>query len=215
MLPYVFSHGKNPFRGIAGETILEEYGSVDSEEGKSYGYSYSNYGFALLGLVLEEVYGADYTSLLDEYLADELGMRDTHASRGDTDFEGSWKWEEGDAYIPAGAVVSDITDMLLYAQAMLGGDPALTMCQHPLRRIDALDEWERMAGLCTDEIGMSWMLDTENGIVWHNGGTGVHSSYLGFCPEKNTAVVVLSNLSHDEDIQTTTIGFKKLLEISR
>ena len=71
-----------------------------------------------------------------------------------------------------------------------------------------------MSGLCVDEIGMSWIIDKENGIIWHNGATGVHTSYLGFCPEKNTAVVVLSNLSQEEDIQTTTLGFKKLLEIT-
>ncbi len=214
MLPYVFRHEENPFRGITGETILQEYSDVDLEEGKEYGFSYSNYGFALLGLVLEKAYGADYTSLLNDYLAEGLAMKDTYVSNGDADFEGNWQWEDGDAYIPAGAVVSNITDMLLYAQAQLGEDPVLTLCHQSLIQVDAGNKWERMAGLCVDEIGMSWMIDTENGIVWHNGGTGVHSSYLGFCPEKNTAVVVLSNLSQEEDISATSIGFKKLLEVS-
>lgn len=74
---------------------------------------------------------------------------------------------------------------------------------------------ERLEGLCVDEIGMGWMIDSEHGFIWHNGATGMHTSYLGFCPEKQTAVVVLSNLSQEEDIQTTTLGFKKLLELSR
>ncbi len=214
MLPYLFRHEENPLRGITDETILREYNDVKLEIGKEYGFSYSNYGFALLGLVLEEMYGEDYTSLLNAYLGDELAMKDTYVSNGDADFEGNWQWEDGDAYIPAGAVVSNITDMLLYAQAQLSGDPALSLCHQSLKRIDASDKWDRMAGLGMDEIGMSWMIDTENGIIWHNGGTGVHSSYLGFCPEKNAAVAVLSNLSQDEDIQMTTIGFKKLLEVS-
>ncbi len=214
MLPYLLRHEENPFRGITGEIILQEYSEVDLKKGQKYGFGYSNYGFALLGLVLEEVYGTDYTSLLNDYLADELAMKDTYVSNGDADFEGNWQWEDGDAYIPAGAVVSDVTDMLLYAQAQLGDDPALTLCHQSLKRVDASDKWSRMAGLCVDEIGMSWIIDTENGIVWHNGGTGVHNSYLGFCPEKNTAVVVLSNLSQDEEIPATTIGFKKLLEVS-
>jgi len=214
MLPYVFHHEKNPFRGITGENILQEYNEVNLKNGKEYGFGYSNYGFALLGLVLEEVYGMDYTSLLNEYLASGLAMKDTYVSNGDADFEGNWQWEDGDAYIPAGAAVSDITDMLLYAQAQLGGDPVLTLCHQPLRRFDAPDKWKRMSGLGVDEIGMSWIIDTEHRIIWHNGETGAHSSYLGFCPEKNTAVVVLSNLSQDEDIPTTIIGFKKLLEVS-
>ncbi len=214
MLPYVFRHEENPLRGIPGETILQEYSEVSLTEGKEYGFSYSNYGFALLGLVLEKTYGMDYTSLLNAYLADEFAMKETYVSNGDADFKGNWQWEDGDAYIPAGAVVSNITDMLLYARAQLGGDPILTLCHQSRKQVDASDKWDRMAGLCIDEIGMSWMVDTEHGIIWHNGGTGVHSSYLGFCPEKNTAVVVLSNLSQDEDIPATTIGFKKLLEVS-
>jgi len=214
MLPYLFHHEKNPLSGITGENILQEYREVKLKKGKEYGFSYSNYGFALLGLVLEKVYGTDYTSLLNHYLADDLAMKNTYVSNGDADFEGNWQWEDGDAYIPAGAVVSNITDMLLYAQAQLGDDQALTLCHQSLKRVDASNKWKRMAGFCVDEIGMSWIIDTENRIIWHNGGTGVHSSYLGFCPEKNTAVVVLSNLSQDEDISTTTIGFKKLLGVS-
>jgi len=213
MLPHVFRHETNPFLGITGEDILREYSEANLEDGKAYGFSYSNYGFALLGLVLEDVYGADCTSLLNAYLADELAMQNTYVSSGDADFSGNWQWKDGDAYIPAGAVVSDITDMLLYAQAQLDGDPALTLCHQPLKQVDASDKWKRMAGFCVDKIGMSWIIDTENGIIWHNGATGMHTSYLGFCPEKNMAVAVLSNLSQDEDIQTTTIGFRKLLEV--
>lgn len=214
MLPYLIHPEKNPFRGLTGETILEEYQSTKLKEGKEYEFNYSNYGFALLGLVIEEVYGTDYTSLLNEYLKEDLGLQDTHVSVGDADFEGNWVWETDDAYIPAGAVVSDITDMLLYAEEQLGENSTLNMCHQTLKTIQASNKWDRMRGICVDEIGMSWMIDTENGIIWHNGGTGKHTSYLGFCPEKHTAVVVLSNLSLEEEIQTTTIGFKKLMEVS-
>lgn len=214
MLPYVFNHEENPFNGVTREAILEEYRSTDLKESSEYEFNYSNYGFVLLGLVLEEAYDTEYTSLLNEYLADELSMKNTYISNGDADFEGNWQWESGNPYIPAGAVVSDITDMMLYAQAQLSGDPVLTLCHQPLKKVIVSDEWTQMAGFGTDEIGMSWMIDTKNGIIWHNGGTGVHSSYIGFCPEKNTAVVVLSNLSQDEGIPATTIGFKKLLDVS-
>jgi len=214
MLPYIFKHEINPLRGISSEDILREYNDVNLKNGKEYGFSYSNYGFALLGMVLEEVYGEDYTGMLNAYLADELGMENTYVSKGDADFDGNWQWDNGDAYIPAGAVVSDISDMLTYAQAQLEGGPVLSMCHQSLKRVNASDKWARLAGLGVDEVGISWMLDTENGFIWHNGGTGVHSSYVGFCPETDTAVVVLSNLSQDEDIPATTIGFKKLLEVS-
>lgn len=215
MLSYLIHPEENPFRGLTGKTVLEEYQRTKLEQGKEYEFGYSNYGYALLGLVLEEVYDTDYTSLVNEYLQDNLAMKDTHVSNGVADFEGNWIWETNDAYISAGAVVSDISDMLLYAEAQLAGDPTLTMCHQPLKQINDEDEWNRLGGFAMDEIGMSWIIDTENGIIWHNGATGMHTSYLGFCPEKSTAVVVLSNLSQNEDIQTTTLGFKKMLEMIR
>ena len=215
MLSYLIHPEKNPFQGITGEAVLQEYQRTKLKVGKEYGFAYSNYGFALVGLVLEKVYDTDYTSLLGEYLQHNLGMKDTYVSNGDADFDGNWSWEPDDAYISAGAVVSDITDMLVYADAQLGEDATLTMCHQALKQTNVADKWERMGGFGINEIGMSWMLDRENGIIWHNGATGMHTSYLGFCPEKNTAVVVLSNLSQNEDIETTMIGFKKLMEISR
>lgn len=215
MLPYLIHPENNPFRGLTGETVLQEYQRTKLKSAKEYKFEYSNYGFALLGLVLENVYGTDYTSLLGEYLQRNLGLKDTYVSNGDADFDGNWIWESDDAYLSAGAVVSDITDMLLYANAQLGKDPALTMCHQALKQINASDKWDRMGGFGINEIGMSWMIDSENGIIWHNGATGMHTSYLGFCPEKNTAVVVLSNLSQNGDLETTTIGYKKLMEISK
>lgn len=214
MLPYLIHPEKNPFKGITRETVLKEYQKTKLKKEKEYGFSYSNYGFALLGLVLENVYDTDYTSLLNEYLQSDLGMKNTYVSNGDADFDGNWIWKRNDAYISAGAVVSDITDMLLYANAQLGEDSNLTMCHKALKQVNASDKWDWMGGFGINKIGMSWMIDTENEIVWHNGATGMHTSYLGFCPEKNTSVVVLSNLSQNESIETTTIGFKKLLDIS-
>ena len=214
MLSYLIHPEENPFKGLTEDTILDEYKRVNLKENKDYGFEYSNYGFALLGLVLENVYDADYTELINEYLQNELGMTDTHIANGDADFEGSWQWEADDAYLSTGAVYSDISDMLLYASAQLDNNPTFTMCHQRLKQINASDKWDRIGGFCMDEIGMSWMIDTENGFIWHNGGTGLHTSYLGFCPEKETAGVILSNLSMEEDISATTLGYKKLLEIS-
>ena len=59
-----------------------------------------------------------------------------------------------------------------------------------------------------DEIGMAWIIDRENGFIWHNGGTGHYNSYLGFCPETGTSVVVLSNLPPNDRIPATVLGIK-------
>ena len=57
------------------------------------------------------------------------------------------------------------------------------------------------------------IIDKENGILWHNGGTGNYNCYLGFQPETGTAVVVLSNLPPSYRIPATVLGIKALHEL--
>jgi hypothetical protein len=42
-----------------------------------------------------------------------------------------------------------------------------------------------------------------------------YNSYLGFCPDIGTAVVVLSNLPPDYRIPATVPGIKRLQELNR
>ena len=59
------------------------------------------------------------------------------------------------------------------------------------------------------------IIDKENGFIWHNGGTGHYNSYLGFSPETETAVVILSNLSPNDRIPATVLGIKLLQELNQ
>ena len=71
----------------------------------------------------------------------------------------------------------------------------------------------KIMGIHMDEIEMSWIIDSKNNIIWHNGGTGNYNSYLGFNPETGTAVVVLSNLAPNYRVPATVLGVKLLLEL--
>ena len=130
------------------------------------------------------------------------------------DLGNDWAWEANDACLPAGALTSNISDMLAYAQMQLN-DPRFTPCHESRKTINASAESYRMMGIRMDEIGMAWIIDSENGFIWHNGGTGHYNSYLGFCPETGTAVVVLSNLPPNDRIPATVLGIKKLQELNR
>lgn len=37
---------------------------------------------------------------------------------------------------------------------------------------DASSESYKTMGIYMDEVAYAWMIDTHNGIIWHNGGTG-------------------------------------------
>jgi len=64
-----------------------------------------------------------------------------------------------------------------------------------------------------DGIGMCWMIDEQNNIIWHNGATGNYNSYVGFDKLMQTGVVILSNLPPDYKISTTIIGVRLLNEL--
>jgi len=170
--------------------------------------------YAVLGLVLEAVYKTDYTSLLNAFLQNELGLTATQISDKSGDLGNYWDWKADDAYLSAGAITSNISDMLLYAKGCLEGNKYFAKCHNSLLSINASSEMYRTMGINMDEIGMAWLIDSKNGIVWHNGGTGNYNSYLGFNPMSGVAVVVLSNLAPNYRIPATVLGLKLLLELS-
>lgn len=201
-----FFFGRNSFYNVKKEAVLDRVAALDMEE-ESYPFNYSNFGFAVLGLVLEDVYETYYTTLVNEYLSTDLGMPDTRISTQDGDLGNYWDWAPTDAYLSAGGLTSDISDMLRYAEHLLA------MEHRPLTRIDTPDEQLALMGIHMDAVGMAWIFDREQDIIWHNGGTGNYNSYIGFDPKNQTAVVVLSNLPPRERIPATILGLKLLNEL--
>ena len=206
-----FFKGRNDFYGINGEMVKERIGKINLDK-ESYGFSYSNFGFAVLGLVLESVYGESWKTLADDFLLNELGLENTHVSVGKGELGYAWQWREDDAYLSAGAVVSNISDMLKYAEYYLKNDELYRECQESVKTINASSSSYKTMGINMDQIGLSWIIDKENGIIWHNGGTGHYNSYIGFSKENNTAVVILSNLAPNYRIPATVLGVKLLME---
>ena len=209
-----FFAGRNSFCGISRDMVLRKVQGLDMNR-ESYGFTYSNFGYAVLGLVLEAVYNQDYTVLLNQYVQEDLGMTATKISEQDGNLSNYWDWQENDAYLSAGAVTSNAEDMLRYAQMQLDADSPFAQCHQSLKVINASSESYRMMGIHMDEIGMGWIIDRENGIIWHNGGTGHYNSYLGFNPETETAVLILSNLSPNDRVPATVLGIKLLQELKK
>ena len=206
-----FFTGGNSFLGVTKEIVLDQGRKLDFDR-ETYPWQYSNFGFALLGLVLEEVNGQPVADQLSALLSD-LGMENSFVSLGESQVPGGWTWDPGDAYLPAGAVVSDIQDMAGYAARQLEEPSPFRECHEKQLQVNAAPEQWQLMDIHADAMGLSWVLDQHNGFIWHNGGTGSYNSYLGICPETETAVVVLSNLKPNERIPATVIGVKLLKEL--
>jgi len=208
-----FFSGRNSFYGVSRDSVRARLEAIWLSQ-KEYPFSYSNFGYAVLGLALEQVYQTDYTSLVNEFVQNDLDMPHTHISIDQTELPNGWDWSADDAYLSAGALVSTMDDMLVYADHLLKGNPAvLKEACEPISSIDATNNRYANSGLRMDSIGSAWIFDEQNGIVWHNGGTGHYSCYLGFDPQRQIAVVVLTNLAPNYRIPATILGAKLLLEL--
>ena len=208
-----FFSGENSFYGVSRSSVRRSIGKAHLQD-HAYPFSYSNFGYSVLGLLLEQVNQMRYTDLANLFVQQELGMLHTRISDGTGNLDGYWNWAEDDAYIPAGAMISTADDMAIYARALLRGKPeSLLQVQSPLAKINATTAQLAELGVRMDSIGAAWIIDDEHGIIWHNGGTSNYSCYLGFDPVRQIAVVILTNLAPDYRIPATVLGAKLMLEL--
>ena len=83
----------------------------------------------------------------------------------------------------------------------------------PLKDINIENEIYNMFDVNIDSVGMTWIVDNKNNVIWHNGSTKNFNSYIGFNRENKIGVVVLSNISSQKDINMTLIGNKIMHEL--
>jgi len=208
-----FLNSGNSFYDITEKTLFNRIGTINLEN-KDYPFEYSNFNMAVVGLILESIYNEDYTPLMNSYIKNDLGLNHTKISDGSGDLSNYWLWDNGNPYIAAGAIVSTITDMMLYAQIQMDEIPSYLSLSHSvLAQVNATTSDYAKFGIRIDAVGAGWMIDTVNNIIWHNGGTSNYNSYLGFNKTKNIAVVVLSNMAPGFRLNATVIGSKLFKEL--
>ena len=161
---------------------------------------YSNYGMALLGLILEDIYKRPFEELVKEKICNPNRMSNTtvQLSAAQTNMFAKGYNEKGletphwelNAFGAAGALRSTTEDLLTYLNYNLTEPDEATRLAH------------RATFKGKQTLGLSWFLSTTkagNSLIWHNGGTYGFSSFCGFIKEKNCSVVVLSNSATNVD----------------
>jgi len=184
-------------------------------------FGYSNVGVGLLGQALSDRARLAYPALLHEQVTGPLNMRDTGIvltpelqarfiqGYGD-DHHPAHAWDL-DALAGAGGIRSTASDMLIYLEAQLHPDrlPASVLKQPYGKTLPAaiakthLIHADVGGGM---HIALNWFRIDETGNYWHNGGTGGYSSYALFNPDKDFAVIVLSNTTAGPNSITDKLG---------
>ncbi len=202
-------HGeKNPFYHVDRDQMISQISKVNLRD-QDYPFVYSNFGMSVIGLVLEQIYGGDYASLLQTFIQSECKLAHTRIGDGTGDLSGYWSWGKTDAYLSAGCIVSTISDMLQFVRLQLDNAlPYLAPGHKLLATVNASTAQNKKMGINVDAMATGWVIDAENNIFWHNGGTSNFNSYLGFDPVRKIAVVILANLPPDDRIPSTVFGAK-------
>jgi serine-type D-Ala-D-Ala carboxypeptidase/endopeptidase len=160
---------------------------------------YSNLGLGLLGHVLEWKTGQTYEQLLQESICQPLGMAHTSlhvrdstslATGHDAAGRPTCHWQFPVLY-GAGAIQASLADLVRFAQANLADDALGRSLQATHQQVYETPDGGIAKGWHIDRS--STPLTKVGDIVWHNGGTGGFSSYLGLLPKEKVAVIVLAN----------------------
>lgn len=194
-------------------------------------YSYSNPGFVLAGLTLQESGNQPYPEMMSELLFKPLGMKRTtfqlkqavtyplamgHAIGADKK-PVLVRPYPGPEYLPAGGMISNVEDLSRFCIALmnngrLDGQQALSpaiinkLSTPYVTAYNASGEWKQGYGMrIGDDRGVR--------VIEHLGGTTGFGSQIRMAPEHRFAVIILANSSLAQLSRTTEKAMELLLPL--
>jgi CubicO group peptidase (beta-lactamase class C family) len=174
-------------------------------------FSYNNAGFAVLGGILEAITQKHLEELFKSYIIESLGLEHLFFNAADVityDFAVGHQaspagnsvarpWRLGRNVLPMGGIVTDVGDLLLYAQCYLaqGKTPSGKSMLKPETIAEMFTPKMQISIDDRTSVGYSWMRrDLENGFaISHGGGTNGQITQLSLFPEHNFALAIFTN----------------------
>ncbi len=183
------------FNGFSSDWFMEELHKIQPDTIPGTKITYSNIGFNLLGIILENIFGESYPELIKKYITNPIGMEQTETvpfTSDTTDY--TIGYDKNGKIMPhityqiagaAGGLKSTTNDMLKYIAANMDEKNEAIKLSHQ-KAIETKDE----------VIGLGWQIQTlfnKNDAIWHNGGEPGFSSYCLIIPEKKCGIICLTN----------------------
>lgn len=189
-------------------------------------YSYTTYGYVLLGAVVEEISGMSFRDYMHQNIWRKAGMKNTDVEIFDKNYPNKSKLYFKNEYgglvpdkitnlsskVPGGGFYSTVEDLLKFGDAIL---------QHKLIKATTFKKMIANPGIKTsgNPYGMGWFIygdaDGANGrVIGHTGSQSGTSTYFQIYLDQKIVVAVLSNTSetNNEVIDVTNRLMKNALD---
>ena len=167
-------------------------------------FEYSNLGVGLLGHALALKAGQDYERVIRDRILTPLAMSDTtvtlspalqdRLARGHNPRRQPTSNWDGPTLVGAGGLRSTARDLLKFlALFARGTPPSLWAAAARMRSV------ERPGPIPGSLAALGWLVLNRGGVetVWHSGGTGGYSAFVGYVPSRGAGVVIVSNMMPD------------------
>lgn len=170
-------------------------------------YSYTTYGYTVLGVIVEKVSGHTFEKYMQQNIWERAGMAETGVVKFGTIMEnnsklyhrkgGKGKAKDGvdnnlSNRIPGGGFYTTVTDMLKFGNAVLNNTFVTRETLDIMRQHHSLEK-EKNA------YGFGWFLygskPNEGAIIGHSGAQMGCSSQLFIIPKKKIVTIILANTS--------------------
>jgi len=167
-------------------------------------FSYTTYGYNLLGCVVEEVSGERFADYLQAHIFEPAGMKtirvDDQAEIIPNRAQGYRRTPDGATLnsnladtsnkIPGGGLCGTAVDLARFAIALERG----LLLKQP--SLDRMFTRQRLADGRLTDYGLGWYLQEDGGVreVFHSGGQQRVSTFLYMAPSERVAVALMCNL---------------------
>lgn len=169
--------------------------------------SYSNYGVALAGYIIESITGEDFYKYVDNNILNKIGENDisldprlnfTNEFQEDKSKGYDYKLNEGEwsntPLYPAGSANGSITSLSKFAISLLNERKNESTI---FKNKGTIEELLKTSYSIDEEVpGIShgfFQYDGEYKTFWHNGSTKNFNSFFAIVPEEDFAIIALSN----------------------
>ena len=168
-------------------------------------FSYTNTGYVLLGMAVEEASGKSYAAFLQDEIFGPLGMQDSGYEDGDTPglatgySDGFTVADQLDMSVPyaAGGLYSTVLDLNRWEEAL-----------YTERLAPATDLARYFTPLVafTDRVGFGYAYgqyvgdDDGSKLVWHDGGINGFYTLIARYPDEHITVALLTNRESTPDL---------------